>query len=87
MLLYALQLCKKCCESDQIWCSAVTKRASSISGTMPDVFHACEPGVGMEPGLALIDEVGKRALTTAFIQVIDVQIDKVSEKNLYNCRE
>ena len=49
--------------------SAVTKRASSISGTIPDVFHACEPGVGMEPGLALIDEVGKRALTTAFIQV------------------
>ena len=49
---------------------------------MPDVFHACEPGVGMEPGLALIDEVGKRALTTAFIQVIDVQIDMGSVKNL-----
>ena len=49
---------------------------------MPDVFHACEPGVGVEPGLALIDEVGKRALTTAFIQVIDVQIDMVSVKNV-----
>ena len=49
---------------------------------MPDVFHACEPGVGMEPGLALIDEVGKRALTTAFIQVFDVQNNMVSVKNL-----
>ena len=49
---------------------------------MPDVFHACEPGVGVEPGLALIDEVGKRALTTAFIQVMDVQSNRVSVKNL-----